>query len=77
MSTFERIQKIIADHVGADLEKVTINASLIEDLGFDSLDGLEVGMLLEQEFGQDIDTDEMEAALTVGDVVALVERSAA
>ena len=49
--TFEKMQEIIADTLSCDAEKVTMEASLFDDLGADSLDAVELNMALEDEFG--------------------------
>ena len=46
-----KVKKIVADHLGIDEEKVTEEASFIDDLGADSLDTVELVMAFEEEFG--------------------------
>src|SRR5215831_20871775 len=50
----ERVKKIVVDHLGVEAEKVTDNASFIDDLGADSLDTVELVMAFEEEFGCEI-----------------------
>lgn len=50
----ERVKKIVIEHLGVDAEKVTENASFIDDLGSDSLDVVELVMAFEEEFGVEI-----------------------
>ena len=45
------VKKIVADHLGVDEQKVTEEASFIDDLGADSLDTVELVMAFEEEFG--------------------------
>jgi acyl carrier protein len=47
----ERVRKIVVEHLGVDAEKVTPEASFIDDLGADSLDTVELVMAFEEEFG--------------------------
>jgi acyl carrier protein len=47
----ERVKKIVVEHLGVEAEKVTENASFIDDLGADSLDTVELVMAFEEEFG--------------------------
>jgi acyl carrier protein len=71
----DKIKKIIVDHLGVDLEKVTDEASFIDDLGADSLDTVELVMAFEEEFGAEISDSEAEKILTVGDAIKFVENS--
>jgi acyl carrier protein len=48
--TAERVKKIVVEHLNVDADKVTDNASFIEDLGADSLDTVELVMAFEEEF---------------------------
>ena len=52
--TAERVKKIVVEHLNVDADKVTDNASFIEDLGADSLDTVELVMAFEEEFGIEI-----------------------
>ena len=70
-----KIKKIIVDHLGVDAEKVTDEASFIDDLGADSLDSVELVMAFEEEFGAEISDSEAEKILTVGDAIKFVENS--
>ena len=60
-----------------DLEKVTENASFIEDLGADSLDTVELVMAFEEEFGIEIPDDAAESIVTVGDAVKFIDKAQA
>jgi acyl carrier protein len=61
----ERVKKIVVEHLGVEAEKVTENASFIDDLGADSLDTVELVMAFEEEFGCEIPDDAAETILTV------------
>jgi len=69
----EKVKKIIVDHLGVDVGKVTDEASFIDDLGADSLDTVELVMAFEEEFGSEISDSEAEKILTVGDAVKFIE----
>ena len=71
----DKIKKIIVDHLGVDAEKVTDEASFIDDLGADSLDTVELVMAFEEEFGAETSDSEAEKILTVGDAIKFVENS--
>ena len=62
---FERVKKIVVEHLGVDAAKVTENASFIDDLGADSLDTVELVMAFEEEFGVEIPDEAAEKILTV------------
>ena len=66
---FERVKKIIVDQLEVEEEKVTMEASFIDDLEADSLDVVELVMELEDEFDMEIADDEAEKIQTVGDAV--------
>ena len=54
------VKKIVVDHLGVDEQKVTDEASFIDDLGADSLDTVELVMAFEEEFGSEISDNEAE-----------------
>src|SRR5213596_4356768 len=69
----ERVKKIVVEHLGVEAEKVTENASFIDDLGADSLDTVELVMAFEEEFGCEIPDDAAEKIVTVKDAVSFIE----
>lgn len=72
--TAERVQKIVVEHLGVEAEKVTPEASFIDDLGADSLDIVELVMAFEEEFGVEIpDDDAAEKITTVGDATSYID----
>ena len=73
----QRIKDIIIEQLGVTADQVTPEAKLIEDLGADSLDTVELVMALEEEFGLEIPDDEAEKLQSVGDVIKHVEDSQA
>jgi acyl carrier protein len=73
----ERVQKIVIEHLGVDNDKVTENASFIDDLGADSLDTVELVMAFEEEFGCEIPDDAAEKILTVKDAIDFINSNAA
>ncbi len=73
----DRVKKIVIEHLGVDADKVTMDASFIEDLGADSLDTVELVMAFEEEFGCEIPDDAAETILTVGDAVRFLEKATA
>ena len=73
----ERVKKIVIEHLNVDAEKVTENASFIDDLGADSLDPVELVMAFEEEFSVEIPDDAAESIVTVGDAVKFIKEKAA
>lgn len=71
-----RVKEIIVNELGVESEKVTKEASFVEDLGADSLDTVELVMAFEEEFGIDIPDEDAEQMRTVGDAVSYLEKNA-
>lgn len=65
----ERVKDIIVEELGVEREKLTSEASFMEDLGADSLDTVELVMAFEKEFDIDIPDEEAEKLRTVGDAL--------
>lgn len=65
----ERVKDIIVEELGVEREKLTAEASFMEDLGADSLDTVELVMAFEKEFDIDIPDEEAEKLRTVGDAM--------
>jgi acyl carrier protein len=65
----EKVKDIIANELGVEREKLTNEASFIDDLGADSLDIVELVMEFEKEFNIDIPDEEAEKLRTVGDAL--------
>jgi len=72
-ATFERVRKIVSEHLGVEPEKVTNSANFVDDLGADSLDSVELVMACEEEFQIEISDDEAERVLTVADMVTVCD----
>ena len=70
----EKIQAMLAEALNLPLEKVSANAKIVDDLGADSLDVVELLSQLEDEFGITIPDDEVENLVTVADVAAALEK---
>ena len=73
----ERVKKIVVEHLGVEDEKVTKDASFIDDLGADSLDTVELVMAFEEEFGVEIPDEAAEKILTVKDAIDYLNLHAA
>lgn len=72
--TFSKVKKIIAETLNLkDAEKVTMEAHLVNDLGADSLDAVDIIMGIEDEFGITVDDEKIQAIKTVADLVNAIE----
>jgi acyl carrier protein len=69
----EKVKDIIAEELGVEREKLTDDASFMEDLGADSLDTVELVMAFEKEFDIDIPDEEAEKLRTVGDALKYLQ----
>ena len=70
--TADRVKKIVFEHLGVEADKVTEDASFIDDLGADSLDIVELVMAFEEEFGVEIPDDAAEKISTVSDAIKYI-----
>lgn len=71
--TAHRVKKIVVEHLGVEADKVTTEASFIDDLGADSLDIVELVMAFEEEFGVEIPDDAAEKIGTVADAINYID----
>ena len=65
----EKMKEMIGDQLNVDVEKVTEATSFKDDLGADSLDLFELVMAMEEEYGVEIPSEELETLTTVGAVM--------
>ena len=66
---FEKVRDVIVETLGCDAEQVTLEATLAEDLGADSLASVELVMALEEAVGISIDDADVAGLKTVGDIM--------
>jgi acyl carrier protein len=71
-----KVKEIIINELGVEPEKVTNEASFVEDLGADSLDTVELVMAFEEEFGIEIPDEDAEQLQTVGDAIRYLKEKA-
>ena len=69
----QRVKDIIVEQLGVKPDQVTPEAKLIEDLGADSLDAVELVMALEEEFGIEVPDEQAEKLQSVGDIIKYIE----
>ena len=70
---FDEIKAVIAETLSVDEDKITLEASLTDDLGADSLDAVELGMAIEENLGVAISDEDLPNIKTVQDLVDYVE----
>lgn len=70
----EKVKKIVAENLGADINTLTEETSFKDDLGADSLDLFEMVMALEEEYGKEIPTEDLEKLTTIGEVVEYLNK---
>ncbi|MGH7481537.1 MAG: acyl carrier protein [Longimicrobiales bacterium] len=75
-NTEAKVKEIIINELGVEPEKVTSEASFVEDLGADSLDTVELVMAFEEEFSMEIPDEDAEQLQTVGDAIKYVQEHA-
>ena len=76
MSVDEKIKNIIVEQLGVSANEVVPEASFVDDLGADSLDLVELIMVLEEEFGKEIPDEDAEKILTVKDAMDYIKNIA-
>jgi len=69
----EKVKKILVDQLDVDEGAITLESSVIDDLGADSLDVVDMVMSLEEEFDIEIPDEEIETLKTVGDIIKFIE----
>lgn len=72
MTVEEKVREVLVYHLGCNPEQVKLESNLIDDLGADSLDCLEIVMNFEDQLNILISDEEADAIRTVGDIVDLI-----
>lgn len=70
---FEKVRDILVDQLDVEEDAVSLESSISEDLGADSLDVVDLIMSLEEEFDVEIPDEDIESIKTVGDIVKYIE----
>ena len=70
----EKVKEIVAENLGADINTLTEETSFKDDLGADSLNLFEMVMALEEEYGKEIPTEDLEKLTTIGEVVEYLNK---
>ena len=72
---FEKLKNIIAEVLNVDADEITMDTTFVDDLGADSLDVFQIIMGIEEEFDIEIDQEEAEKIVSVGDAVEEIKNA--
>ncbi len=70
---FEKLAKIIAEVLNVDANEITLDTTFVDELGADSLDVFQIIMGIEEEFDIEIENEEAEKIVSVGDAVEAIK----
>jgi acyl carrier protein len=70
---FEKVREIIANQLNKDASIITLETHLVDDLGADSLDAVDLIMAIEDEFGIELDDEAAQNVRKVSDLVSYIE----
>ncbi len=70
---FEKVRAVICEQLDLDEDKVKMDSSIVDDLGADSLDIVDLIMTLEEEFDLEMADEEIENVRYIGDIVKYIE----
>ncbi|MBQ4068550.1 MAG: acyl carrier protein [Lachnospiraceae bacterium] len=73
--TFEKVKEIIMETLSCAEDKITLEASLKDDIGADSLDAVELNMALEEAFNISISDEDLMTFTTVKDIVEYIDNN--
>jgi acyl carrier protein len=73
ITMLQKVKKIISEQLEVEQSKLSVSTSFIDDLGADSIDLLELVLAFEDEFGVEIDEDDIKDIKTVGNIVEYIE----
>lgn len=72
-TVYDKVKKIVAEHLGVDEAQVTPQATFVDDLGADSLDMVEIVLAFEDEFHIEIPDEDAEKISRVGEAVDYIK----
>lgn len=73
---FDKLKELVVDQLGVEEDEVTMEATMQDDLGADSLDLVDLVMSVEEEFCVKVADEDLENIKTVGDIVNYIEERA-
>ena len=71
----EMLRKVIAEVLNVDQAEITMDTTFVDDLGADSLDVFQIIMGIEEELDIEVNVEEAEKIVTVGDAVELIKKA--
>jgi acyl carrier protein len=71
-----RVKQILTQRLGIPADEITLGARLVDDLGMDSLDAVELAISTERQFNVALSDEQVAKLATVADIIALVQRLA-
>ena len=74
MAVFEEVRDVVVEQLSVDADAVKLDSKIVEDLGADSLDVVELIMALEEKFDVEIPDSDAEKLLSIKDVVDYIEK---
>ena len=74
MAVFDQVKDVVVEQLSVSPDAVKLESKIIEDLGADSLDVVELVMALEEKFGVEIPDSEAEKLIRINDVVTYIEK---
>lgn len=75
MKTIDKVKKLIAEQLCISTDDIADNANVIDDLGADSLDVVELLMTFEDEFGVSIPDEDVEKLKTIPAIVKIIDEN--
>lgn len=73
LNTFDKVKEIIIETLGCEEEAITLDANLVEDLGADSIDIIEMAVVIEEEFGLAMSNEEVDRLKTINSLIEYVD----
>lgn len=70
---FDKVKAIIADQLGIDENTIEMDSSIVEDLGADSIDAIDLILSIQEEFDVEIPDEAVEGIKTISDIVKYIE----
>ncbi len=73
---FDKVKEILVEQLDINGDEITMDSLLVDDLGADSLDAIDIVMSVEDEFKVEVPDEIIEKIATVGDIVNFIEERA-